>query len=111
MANTAEVERDAWIETASQNQRNTDYYRGLVEEIGSHFGEAAYISDDDSVQEDILCAKVPELVAALKAEWDRQQEALGGVVENLALGGAVNVGGKEALRIARVALGLEVEDE
>jgi len=54
----------AWYETAAQMSRNSDYYRGLVVQIGKMLGEEAYISDDGSVQEDVLCAKIPELVAA-----------------------------------------------
>lgn len=55
---------NAWYDTAAQMSRNSDYYRGLVVKIGKMFGEEAYISDDGSVQDDVLCAKVPELVAA-----------------------------------------------
>lgn len=54
----------AWEDTAAQMSRNADYYRGLVQKIGRMLGKEAYISDDGSVQEDILCAKIPELVAA-----------------------------------------------
>ncbi len=61
-------EAAAWRETAEQCQRNTDYYRGLVVRIGKLFGLAARTSDDGSVQEDILVAKVPELVEALFRE-------------------------------------------
>jgi len=57
-----ENEAKAWLETARQHCKNEEYYRGLVQQIGSLFGEAAYISDDGIKQEDILCAKVPELV-------------------------------------------------
>lgn len=46
-------------------QECTNYYKGLVEEIGKMFGEDAYISDDGSKQDSILCAKVPELVSQL----------------------------------------------
>lgn len=53
-----------WYDTAAQHCRNEDYYRGLVQEIGAMLGDEAYISDDGSVQEDILCAKVPELIRA-----------------------------------------------
>jgi len=64
-----EVERDNWIDTAKQHHRNEDYYRGLVVQIGEMFGEIAHVSDDGLVQEDVLCAKVPELVEqALKEE-------------------------------------------
>jgi hypothetical protein len=53
-----------WYHTAMQEHRNCEYYRGLVEQIGKMLGEEACISDDGSVQDDVLCAKVPELVAA-----------------------------------------------
>jgi len=51
-----------WVEAARQYARNAEYYRGLVIEVGEMFGPAAYVSDDGSVQQDVLCAKVPELV-------------------------------------------------
>ncbi len=53
-----------WMDTAAQNQRNTDYYRGLLERCGKAIGESAYIADDGSKSEDVLCAKIPELVEA-----------------------------------------------
>jgi len=54
-----------WMETAAQNQRNTDYYRGLVVRCGEALGKDAYIQDDGGVVEDVLCAKVPKLVEML----------------------------------------------
>ena len=54
---------EAWTATANQNQRNADYYRGLVVKIGETFGDAAYIQDDGGRVTDVLCAKVPELAA------------------------------------------------
>ena len=51
-----------WMETARQNQRNTDYYRDLVVQCGEAIGKEAYIQDDGGIVEDVLCAKVPELV-------------------------------------------------
>lgn len=51
-----------WYDTAAQHARNEEYYRGLVKEIGLMLGDEAFISDDGSVQDDVLCAKVPELV-------------------------------------------------
>ena len=53
-----------WMETAAQNERNTDYYRNLLIKCGESIGGEAYISDDGSVQKDVLCAKIPELVEA-----------------------------------------------
>jgi len=69
----AEIDREQrhatrWCDTAAQHCRNEEYYRGLVVKIGELFGEAAYISDDGSRQEDVLCAKVPELVRAHRDE-------------------------------------------
>lgn len=54
-----------WIEFAAQNQRNTEYYRGLLIKCGNIIGDEAYISDDGSVQDEVLCAKIPELVEKL----------------------------------------------
>jgi hypothetical protein len=79
-----EAEKEGWKETAKQHCKNEDYYRGLVQEIGKHFGADAYTSDDGSIQQDILCAKVPDLVARdntrlweLEAERDRLKEENG----------------------------------
>lgn len=53
-----------WMETAAQHLRNEDYYRGLLIKCGEAIGDAAYIADDGSRMEDVLCAKIPELVDA-----------------------------------------------
>jgi len=52
-----------WMQTAAQNQRNTDYYRGLLVQCGKTIGDRAFIADDGSRSEDVLCAKIPEIVA------------------------------------------------
>jgi hypothetical protein len=57
-------ERDAWIDTAAQNQRNADYYRGLLVRCGESIGKKAYTQDDGGISDAVLCAKVPELVEA-----------------------------------------------
>lgn len=54
----------AWMDTAAQNQRNADYYRGLLVECGEAIGDQAYIADDGSISDAVLCAKIPELVDA-----------------------------------------------
>ena len=64
-------ERDNWIETSAQDCRNTEYYRGLVVQIGETIGEQAYIADDGIKHPDVLCAKVPELITALQSERDK----------------------------------------
>lgn len=58
------AERNAWVESAAQFSRNEDYYRGLVQRIGIALGPEAYTADDGSISQDVLCAKVPELVEA-----------------------------------------------
>ncbi len=52
----------AWMETAAQNQRNTDYYRGLLVECGRFIGERAFTADDGTIMDDVLCAKLPEII-------------------------------------------------
>jgi hypothetical protein len=63
--NEVELQIEAWAETARQQLRNTEYYRGLVVSIGELFGEEARTADDGTVMDDVLCAKVPELVRHL----------------------------------------------
>lgn len=80
-----DAEPMAWEESARQFARDADYYRGLVVEIGKALGEAAYIADDGTRSEDVLCAKVPELVrAALAAPVAGEAGALRKALEQLA---------------------------
>ena len=53
----------AWMEAAAQNQRNTDYYRGLLEQCGKTIGDRAYIANDGTRMDNVLCAKIPEIIA------------------------------------------------
>jgi hypothetical protein len=64
----ANWQRDAWIDTAAQNQQNTDYYRGLLVQIAEMLGVDAYTADDGTIYDTPLCIKVPELVKARLAE-------------------------------------------
>lgn len=64
-----------WERTAQEMARNLEYYRGLVIECGEHLGPAAKTCDDGSVVPDVLCAKVPELVAAAQEEIARLGKA------------------------------------
>ena len=54
-----------WMQTAALVERNSAYYRGLVERCGKAIGPESYIADDGSVADSVLCAKVPELVEKL----------------------------------------------
>ncbi|KAA0684576.1 hypothetical protein DTW90_36160 [Neorhizobium sp. P12A] len=62
------AERDNWIESARQFNRDADFYRGIVCRIGDLFGDAAKTSDDGSLQDSVLALKVPELVRYLKQD-------------------------------------------
>lgn len=66
---TLRAERDGWQRTAAEFHRNAEFYRGIVTQIGAPFPDA-YVSDDGTVQEDVLALKVPEIVEQLRAERD-----------------------------------------
>lgn len=69
-------ERDGWTETARHFSEGSDYYRGLLVRIGQTFGREAQIADDGSDMREVLVAKVPDLVAALRAQRDSLRDAL-----------------------------------
>ena len=54
-----------WIEIAAQNQRNTDFYRDLLDETAQYLGNEVFISDDGSIQDEPIRLKIPELVKEL----------------------------------------------
>jgi hypothetical protein len=57
----------AWMRTAAQADRNTDFYRDLIVQIGKTFGDAAKTADDGTIMDDVLALRVPELVEALQS--------------------------------------------
>lgn len=63
-----------WMETAKTQMDGITYYQGLLDQIAKVFGESAYISDDGSVQDSPLRAKMPELVEALAASHKYEKE-------------------------------------
>lgn len=63
-----------WEETARQYARNMEYYRGLVDNIALVFGQRAYICDDGSKAEDVLRAKIPELVREMAGKFCERTE-------------------------------------
>lgn len=86
------AETEAWQETAEHYAKGVAYYRNLVIQIGEMFGDAAYIADDGSKQDEVLCAKVPELVkkslqgGGLVASFlDKQKAASGEVRRRMTL--------------------------
>lgn len=77
---TAEIDRlkgevEGWKADAERHCRNEIYYTGLLDEIAKNFGRAAYTSDDGSIQQDPLRAKMPELVATLRTRLDALVQA------------------------------------
>ncbi len=53
-----------WMQTAAQNQGNADYYRGLLVECGEIIGDRAFTTDEGKRRDNVLCAKIPEIIAA-----------------------------------------------
>jgi hypothetical protein len=70
------VERNNWIETAQQHLRNEQYYRGLVDQCGKAIGKDAYTCDDGTTQQDVLCAKVPDLVRKLSEKREETADLI-----------------------------------
>lgn len=73
-ADRAEHERDTNWETARQMANDRNFYQNIIRETGAIFGPEAYISDDGSIQDEVLALKVPEL-AALYVTSNRQLQA------------------------------------
>lgn len=65
----------SWMNIAAQNQRNTDYYRDLLIECGETIGEPAFTCDDGTLSDDVLCAKIPEIIKEYYTNG-------GGIMEN-----------------------------
>jgi len=73
-----------WREMAREYSNSSDFYRGIVVQIGEMFGEAARTSDDGSIQSDVLALKVPELVkAALTPAAPKEAKPVAADVESL----------------------------
>ncbi len=52
-----------WMETAAQNQRNANYYRHLLVQCGQSIGVRSYTCDDGTLSNEVLCTKIPEIIA------------------------------------------------
>lgn len=63
-----DTENNVWMDIAAEYARSRDYYTGLLDEISKNFGIESYTSDDGSIQDSPLRAKMPELVKKLKFE-------------------------------------------
>jgi hypothetical protein len=51
-----------WAEAAGTLSRSSDYYRNICIEIGELLGEEVYICDDGTKSEDVLVAKLVEVL-------------------------------------------------
>lgn len=51
-----------WIKSAAISMKNTEYYYSIIEEAGKLLGPDAYTCDDGTVSQDVLAAKIVELV-------------------------------------------------
>lgn len=71
-------ERQGWVDTAAEFARNMEYYQGLVDRIGRAIGREAYIADDGSVSQDVLRAKVPEIVERVLSERNQSPSETAG---------------------------------
>lgn len=71
----AEVARaiSTWMDQAADMHRTEQYYRSLLLAIGRTLGHEAYVSDDGSIQDEPLCAKLPKMV-------ERRERHLRGVL-------------------------------
>jgi hypothetical protein len=59
---------NSWMTIAAQNERNADFYRGLLDECANNLGvlkEEAYKSDDGFTHDSPIRLKIPELVRQL----------------------------------------------
>lgn len=102
----AEMERDAWIETARMHAKNEDWYRGMIDAALAGVPEA-FVADDGSVHDTPLRAKFPEILAAereaheeTRRERDAQTEIARATLRSAEELGARLAAAEEALRHA-----------
>ncbi len=57
-------ERDGWKDIAEMHCRNEEYYRAKLTACGLACGNDVYVCDDGTVTNEVLRAKVPEVVLA-----------------------------------------------
>jgi len=69
-------ERDNWESTAYQEMANTQFYRGLLVEIGQMLGPEVRTCDDGTVTPDVLILQVPVVVARRLGKPEMQNSRL-----------------------------------
>ena len=63
-----------WRDIAEQENRNKDYYIGLLAQCAEYLGPDVYVSDDGFKQIDFNLGKIPGLVAELHRKAHRIDE-------------------------------------
>ncbi len=67
-----------WKETARQFHQNEIFYRGIVHQVGELLGRDCYVSDDGSVQDEVLALKVVDVLRdRLAKQNDNAYAAIG----------------------------------
>lgn len=82
-AMAADARAEAWQQDCEQQGRNVAYFRGLIDSVASHLGDAVFVADDGGRHDSPLRAKVPELVKAVVAARDTLRAQLDGVSRDL----------------------------
>jgi len=54
-----------WMKVAERGFRGAEYYQGLLDQCGRHIGVEAFTAEDGTVQQEVVAAKLPELVKDL----------------------------------------------
>lgn len=64
-ADAAEGQVKAWGDIVRQAYRGIEYFQGLLDSTAAHLGPEIFVSDDGTVNDYLLRAKVPEMVGEL----------------------------------------------
>lgn len=73
---------NVWEGTAAQYARDTQWYQEQLDRCGVALGHEAYVSDDGSVQDKPLRAKVAEMVEKLCAAANSQSAVIGDMLDH-----------------------------
>ncbi len=75
-----------WEETARQQCRNSEFYRGLLVGLASHLGAEAFVADDGKTHDEPIVMKIPELVEKMAAQRKSLHDALGYLLNQIEVG-------------------------
>ena len=63
-----------WLKDLHQSNRDMEFYRGIVTQIGDKFGNDAKLRDDGTLSDSVLVLRVPEVVAKLQKDLQDLQD-------------------------------------